>query len=169
MPVNTKTAARRHLFFKCMGCLRGELDRIEAAHRAGTLTTTGNWTPGQNLDHCAVPLEEGLDGSTKKVPFVVRMFAKLIKPMLLKAKPDAMRPGFNVGKSNPELMPSPGVTFEQGMARIRKTLARIEAGERMTKPSPWLGAMTHEEWVRLNLNHTAMHFGFLTYPGAPQS
>jgi len=26
--------------------------------------------------------------------------------------------------------------------------------------------MTHEEWVRLNLNHTAMHFGFLTYPGA---
>jgi hypothetical protein len=97
MPVNTKTVARRHLFFKCLGCLRGELARIEAAHRAGTLTTTGNWTAGQNLDHCAVPLEEGLDGSTKKVSFVVRMFAKLIKPMLLKAKPDAMRPGFNVG------------------------------------------------------------------------
>ena len=152
-----------------MGCLRGELDRIEAAHRAGTLTTTGNWTPGQNLDHCAVPLEEGLDGSTKKVPFVVRMFAKLIKPTLLKAKPDAMRPGFNVGKSNPELMPREGVTFDEGMARIRRALARIDAGERMTKASPWLGAMTHEEWVRLNLNHSAMHFGFLNYPNAPQA
>ena len=65
-------------------------------------------------------------------------------------------------------MPRPGVTYEQGMTRIRRALSRIEAGERMTKPSPWLGAMTHEEWVRLNLNHTAMHFGFLTYPGAPQ-
>jgi hypothetical protein len=38
----------------------------------------------------------------------------------------------------------------------------------MTKPSPLLGALTHEQWVRLNLNHTQMHFGFLTYPGAPQ-
>jgi hypothetical protein len=29
--------------------------------------------------------------------------------------------------------------------------------------------MTHEEWVRLNLNHSAMHFGFLNYPNAPQA
>jgi hypothetical protein len=168
MPVKTTSVPRRHLFFKCLGCLRGELDRIEAAHRAGTLTTTGNWTPGENLDHCAIPLEEGLDGTSKKGSFMARLFGRMVKSIILKPKRDAMRPGFNVGKSNPQLMPRPGVTYEQGMARIRRALARIEAGERMTKPSPWLGAMTHEEWVRLNLNHTAMHFGFLTYPGAPQ-
>ena len=168
MPVDTAKAARRPLHFKCLGCLRGELDRIDAAYRAGTLSTTGNWTPGENLDHCAITFETGLDGSTMKTGVVARIFGRLFKGMITSDRPGAMRPGFKLPASAVELAPRPGVTFQEGMARIRRAIARLDAGEKMTKPSPWLGALTHEQWVRLNLNHTQMHLGFLTYPGAPQ-
>ncbi len=159
-PVDTKKSARRALKFTCLGCVRGDLDRIEAAHRAGTLGHTGNWTPGQILDHCAMTLETGLDGSAIDAGFFGRIMGRLFKKMLL--KPGSMRPGFKLPKRMSALEPRPGVTFEQGMARIRRALARIDAGERMTKPSPWLGAMTHQEWVALNANHCQLHFGFLT-------
>lgn len=157
--VDTAKAPRRDLKFSCLGCVRGDLDRIEAAHRAGTLGHTGNWTAGQILDHCAITLETGLDGSTIDAGLFGRIMGRLFKKALL--KPGSMRPGFRLPKRMSALEPRPGVTFEQGMARIRRALARIDAGERMTKPSPWLGPMTHQEWVVLNANHCQLHFGFL--------
>ena len=168
MPVDTAKATCRPLHFKCLGCLRAELDRIDDAYRAGTLATTGNWTPGENLDHCAISFEMGLDGSGMKSGLVARLFGRLLKRTITSDRPGAMRPGFKLPASAVELAPRPGVTFEEGMSRIRRAIGRIGAGERMTKQSPWLGALTHEQWVRLNLNHTQMHLGFLTYPGAPQ-
>ena len=157
--VDTRTAPRRTLKFTCLGCLRGDLDAVEAAHRAGTLGHTGNWTPGQILDHCAITFETGLDGSGMKSPLFARIMGRLFKPMLL--KPGFMKPGFKLPADATELLPRDGVTFEQGMARMRRALARLDAGERMTKPSPWLGPMTHEQWLALGINHCQMHFGFL--------
>lgn len=168
MPVNTAKATRRPLHFKCLGCLKGELDRIDAAYRAGTLATSGNWTPGENLDHCAITFEIGLNGSGMKLGLVVRLVGRLLKGIITSDRPGAMRPGFKLPASAVELAPRPGVTFQEGMSRIRRAIGRLDAGERMTQPSPLLGALTHEQWVRLNLNHTQMHLGFLTYPGAPQ-
>ena len=52
--INTKHAERRDLSFHCTGCLKEDLAKIEAAHRAGSLRTTGNWTAGENLDHIAI-------------------------------------------------------------------------------------------------------------------
>ena len=158
--IDTAKAARRGLKFTCLGCVAADLDRIEAAHRAGTLGHSGNWSPGQILDHCAIILEIGLDGSNVDAGFFARIVGRLVKRFLL--KPDSMRPGFKLPKRMSALAPRPGVTFDQGMVRIRRALARIDAGERMTKPSPFLGPMTHQEWVALNANHCQLHFGFLT-------
>ncbi len=157
-PVDTRKAPRRQLQFKCFGCLKEDLDRLDAAHRAGTLTTTGNWSAGEILDHCAILLEAGLDGSAMKMPLAARALGRLFKPMLL--KPNSMRPGFTLPKRAKSMLPRSGVTYEQGMARMRRALARIDAGERMEKPSPWLGPLTHEQWTRLNLNHTQLHLAF---------
>jgi hypothetical protein len=88
--IDTTTAPRRSLRFRCLACLREELDRVDA----------------------------------------------------------------------------PGVTFEDGMARMRSALARLERGERMSHPSPWLGPLTHDQWIRINLSHTQMHLGFMTYADA---
>ncbi len=62
MTVNTKTAERRDVSFRTLEDLVADLDRVEAAHRAGTLTHTGNWTPGQVIQHCAIFMRCAMDG-----------------------------------------------------------------------------------------------------------
>ena len=143
--------------------LRVELNTIESAHQAGTLTTAGGWTPGQNLEHCAIFMNNAFDGFELKMPWPVRVMGKLIiKPML--AKPNAqMKPGF---KTAPTLSPADGASFEEGMAKMSSMVARLEAGDKMTQDSPFLGKMTHEQWSAVQLNHCRMHFGFFNYGDA---
>ncbi|MFO0784065.1 MAG: DUF1569 domain-containing protein [Phycisphaerales bacterium] len=161
MSVNTAKAPRRPLNFTCLGCVTKDLDGIQAAHHAGTLRTTGNWNPGEIMDHCAILYEAGLDGSKQRIPWLGRLMGRLFKKSLL--KPGGMKPGFKLPKDAVEMMPRPGVTFDEGMKRMRRALQRLERGEQMTKPSPFLGPLTHDEWLRLNLNHTQMHFSFMAY------
>lgn len=162
MPVDTAKAPRRELAFRCLGCLRTDLDAIQRAHESGMLSTTGNWNAGQVLDHCAILFECGLDGAKAPTPLMGRLFGKLVKRSLL--KPATMKPGFKLPKDAAALLPRTDVTFDQGMARLRQALERLDAGERMTHPSSFLGPLTHDEWVRLNLNHTQLHLGFLAFP-----
>jgi Protein of unknown function (DUF1569) len=148
------------LSFHCTGCMKSELDRVQAAEDAHTLATTGNWSAGEILDHSAKLFEVGLDGSSESLGFLPRLMGFLFKPMILRSK--AMPSGYTLPKGSP-FLPTPGVTFDQGMQRMRRVLARLDAGEKMTKPSPFLGSMTHEKWMRLNLLHSQMHMGFIAY------
>ncbi len=76
-PVRTRKSSRRALRFHCLNCIAAELGRIEAAHAAHTLTTTGNWTPGENTDHCTKLVEFALDGLPSSAPWFVRAVATL--------------------------------------------------------------------------------------------
>jgi len=49
------------------------------------------------------------------------------------------------------------------MDRLRSALARLDADEKFTQPSPLLGRLSHEQWVRMQLGHASMHLGFLDY------
>ena len=80
------------------------------------------------------------------------------KPRLGKSQ---MKPGIKLPASASMLLPREEVPFDEGLALIRSQLARIDAGEKMTHDSPVLGAMTHEQWVLLHLDHCRMHMGFL--------
>ncbi len=139
--------------------LRKELDTIKSAQEAGTLTTTGNWSVGQNLEHCAVFMKSAVDGFDMKMPFPFRVLGTLMKPMLTNPK-GQMKPGFKTG---PELVPQPAVSFEDGFAKMNDVVTRLEAGEQMTHNSPFVGKMTHEKWMGVQLNHCRMHFGFFKY------
>lgn len=161
MLIDTTKAPRRMLQFRCLGCLAAELDRIQNAHDNGTLATTGNWSAGEILDHCANLFDLALDGAPRKAPFIARLFGRLVKGKVL--KPGTMPPGFKLPAGATELLPRPGISFAEGMAHMRRALNRINAGERMAKPSAWLGPLTHDQWVRLQLNHTQLHLGFITY------
>lgn len=163
MMVDTRKAPRRDLAFKCLGCLAKDLDAIDAAHARGTLGTTGNWGAGEILDHCAILLESGLDGPKVMAPWFARVAGRFMKRSIL--KPRTMPAGFELPADARALLPRPGVSFADGMARMRAALARIERGERMTHTSGFLGPLTHEEWVRLNLNHTQLHLGFISIEG----
>jgi hypothetical protein len=163
MTVDTRKAPRRELNFKCLRCLAKDLDALDAAHARGTLRTTGNWTAGEILDHCAILFECGLDGPKVVAPWFARVFGRLMRRSVL--KPRTMPAGYQLPDEARALFPRPGVPYEEGMARLRAALARIERGERMTHPSGFLGPMTHDEWVRLNLNHTQLHLGFMSIGG----
>ncbi len=163
MPINTKTAPRRMLSFHCSACLKSELDRIQAAHDAGSTATTGNWTEGEILEHCAKLFEVGLDGTNENLGIVARAFGFLFRGMIFRSK--SMPPGYQLPKGA-KLLPTAGVSFEQGMQRMRRVLQRLDDGALMTKRSPFLGAMTHARWMHVNLIHSQLHLGFITYAGA---
>jgi hypothetical protein len=159
--INTKKAARRELSFHCTGCLKEDLAKIEAAHRAGTLRTTGNWSAGENLDHVAVMWEYALDGfpPEAKVSFPIRLVARLMKGSMTSGK--TLPAGFKIPQNAAYMLPRPNCAFEVGLARLRKVLDRLDRGEQMTHASPAFGSMSHDEWMRLHLGHAQLHLGFL--------
>lgn len=143
--------------------LKAELDTIEAAHQAGTLSTAGGWTVGQNMSHCAIFIENSFDGFTMLAPWPVRVVCSvLLKPIATKPN-GQMKPGFKLPKKAKDLLPEDEVSIECGLEKMRAQLARIDAGEKILCDSPLLGKMTHSQWVHLHLNHCRMHFGFFDY------
>ena len=145
--------------YKGLDDLRAELDRFEQAHASGTLRTTGAWSAGQILEHCANLMRCSFDGFDARVPWFIKMFGVLIfKPMLGKSH---MKPGIKLPAKASSLLPRDEVGFDEGLAKLRAQLKRIDAGELMTQASPVLGKMTHDKWVLLHLDHCRLHFGFI--------
>jgi len=165
--VNTKKVTRSKLTLRTLDDLSAELERIEAAHQAGTLTTLGNWTPGQVFKHCAILMRCAIDGFPPgKPPLLSRIFLKLvIKPVALKGGPPPA--GIKLPEEAAYLIPSDSISFEDGIAELRSVIARVTTkGERFTQVSPVFGKLTHEQWIKLQLGHCTLHLGFLQLNGS---
>lgn len=145
--------------------LKAELDTIEAAHRAGTLSTAGAWTVGQNLEHCTKIMTSAFDGFdiSVKVPLPIRIAGKFIFKPMVKNPNGQMKPGIKLPAKAKAILPSSEVTVEEGLALMRAQIARIDAGEQMLCDSPVMGKMTHDLWTLMHLNHCRLHFGFFKY------
>ena len=167
MPVNTRKAPRRTLVFASLADISRELDRLESAHRAGRLRATGNWTPGMIFDHLASTFGMSLDGfpANAKPPALLKWGAQVFfKKKAVAGQPPP--PGIPFPKGVDGFAPRDGVSFDEGLAGLRRQLARATSGaEKMNKPSPIFGTMTHENWTGLHRGHCALHLGFLD-PGA---
>lgn len=163
MPINTKQVARRPLAFASLADISAELDRIEAAHKAGRLKANGNWTPAQILDHLAITFGLSLDGfpPDAKPPAILKWI--VITFFKKKAVSGATAPaGIPFPKGVDIFTPSATISFDDALAKLRRMIARATTGgERMDKPSPLLGPMTHEQWTGLHRGHCASHLGFL--------
>jgi hypothetical protein len=139
-PVNTKRAERREIELRSMNELRAELDRLEAAHHAGTLRWTGNWTPGQVFRHLAIFMRFAIDGfpATMRPPAPLKWMALLaFKKKAVTGQPPP--PGFRFFKGAEGLDPGPDVSFEDGLAELREVVGRLDGGDRFTHPSPLCG------------------------------
>ncbi len=163
-PVDTKKCEYRKLTLSSLDDLSAELDRIQAAHDAGTLAHTGNWTPGQILEHCTILWKCALDGfppDSGKVPFLMRLISKLLfKRFAVRGDPPPR--GIKLPQEAAFLIPPDDTTFEQGMASIRDCIARVARGDQMTHPSPLFGKMRTDQWLNLHLGHCRMHLGYLS-------
>lgn len=139
--------------------LSSELDRFQAAHDQGTLTTTGNWSAGQILEHCGKLIGYSIDGFEASAPWFIKVFGILVfKPMLGKSH---MKPGIKLPAKAASLMPADERSFEDGMKIIRDQIARVKDGAQMIQRSPVLGKMRHDQFVLLHLDHCRLHFGFI--------
>lgn len=159
-PANTRSAARRTLRFETFNDIRRDLDAIEAAHRAGRLTTTGNWTPGQNLGHLAAFINYAYDGYPAQLghpPWLVRFVVGLFKKKFIHGKHS---PGVKIPRVPGGTVGVENLTTEEGLARLRTALTRME---QITppKPNPLFGPLTHTEWMALQCRHCELHLGFL--------
>jgi len=159
MPIDTKRASRRTLQLANVAAINRELDELAAAHDQGALRVLGNWTAGQIMQHVGDLIRYSYDGFPFTAPLPIRLFGRLIKKSAMGEKP--IPAGLKLRGESAALLPPEGVTFENGLAALRAQLARIDAGEQMTQPSPIFGPMTHAQWLSLHHKHAALHLSFL--------
>lgn len=159
--VNTaKVPDRRDLAFQSMDDIEADMDRILAAEREGRLRQLGNWTPGQVFWHVGEVMRGSFDGVPFGCPWFVKLFRPIFRKMVLGgAKP--FQAGYQLRGESTAILPSPEITTQQGADVLRSQLARIKRGEQMTQTSPFLGPMTHEDWLTLHRKHASLHFSFL--------
>lgn len=155
--IDTGKATRRTLRFETADAMMGEMQRLVAAERAGTLSRRGNWTLGQALGHLAAWVDFAFDGyPMKPPPWLIRVIIKFSKNKYVHDRmPAGVRiPGIEGGTKATDVL-----TTEEGLARFQRAWARLKSS-RPTQESPIFGAMTHEEWIGLNLRHAELHLGF---------
>ena len=152
----------RRLRFDNIADLFEELERIESAHKNGSLTTTGNWTPGQIFSHLAAWIEYGYDGFPLEAPpFFVRWMLKfMLKGMLSKGemKPGMKIPGVEAGTIGQEEMETVAA-----IERFRAAVLRMQS-EPAIHHSPAFGKVSDDVRIKMSLIHAQLHIGFLDYP-----
>ena len=162
MPKSEKPEKYRKLRFANVAECFSELDRIEAAHQAGTLTTTGKWTPGQILSHLSAWIEYGYDGFPLNAPpFFIRWILKLMMKRTLSKGEMASGvdiPGVEGGTIGQEEM-----EFGAAMERYRAALSRMQS-EPAIHNSPAFGKVSDEVRIKMMMMHAQLHLGFFDYP-----
>lgn len=159
--VNTRRAEHRALWFDSIEDLEDELEWIERASADGALRAAGNWSPGQILEHLGRFWAMSLDGFGFRASWPARLLARRFKTLALRAPPPR---GLQIRRQTRAILPDDDAAFEDGLALLREQIRRVREGERMTHPNPLFGRLSHDEWLRLHLNHCAMHLGFLHAP-----
>ncbi len=161
MPIDTKSVTdRRPLRFNSLADLRADLSTLEAAHRAGTLRTSGNWTPGQSLAHLANWISYPYDGypqGLRKPPPLITFFLRFMKIKYLYGKlPVGVKiPNIPGGTTGADLLP-----FDQALTRFRQQLDRLDHAP-PSIPNPIFGHLSHDEWRSLHCRHAELHLSFL--------
>jgi hypothetical protein len=154
MPVDTtKVQGRRQLHFNSLDEILADVDRLAQ----GKVRALGNWSPGQILKHLSVPMMWCLDGAPFKGAWYIRLFGWFIKSKFLR---DTMTPGFQLSGDFAAELVAAETTWEDGLQTIRGAIARLKA-ESQRHPSPFLGALTREQWDQLHCRHSELHLSFL--------
>lgn len=146
--------ARRQLHFRSMSDILHDVEVLNSQK----IQTTGNWSPAQIVAHVNEFIVMSLDGFTFQAPRVLRAAGRLMRGYFLKK---GFKPGIKTPPGADGLQPSSNISWDEALAGLRQTMQRLENGERMTRPSPIFGKMTHEQWEQLHCRHAELHFGFM--------
>lgn len=154
----TKIEGRRTLHFATLDDILADVERLNQ----GKIRALGNWSPGQVLRHLMVPMRWCLDGTALKAPWYVRFLSVFFKKGFLR---NPMPAGFKLSADfAAELEPSGPAEWEAELNAFRAMIGRLKA-EPQRYPSPFLGAMTREQWDQLHCRHAELHLSFLIPEG----
>ncbi len=166
--VDTKSANRRSLRFESLDEVVADIDAIEASIKAGTLSSSGNWSAGEVCDHLRKFFEFAIDGFPSKAPAPMRWIARLILKKRATSSDEPFPAGFKLPKSASALFPTPGLDDATSINALRTQIGRVQSGAEFTQPSPLLGPLTHDEWMVMQLKHFSLHLSFLHPGGASE-
>ena len=146
---------------RMMSDLRNEVRALDEARRQGRLEKSGDWTLDQCCQHLGRWVEFSIDGFPFKYPWRYRLVGRLVRlwswTWLVSL---ATRPGFRNPPCVRAVEPDPEIPGGAGVSYLLQQVDRIDAGERMTQPSPVEGPITHEQWWYFHLQHAKLHLGF---------
>jgi hypothetical protein len=155
----TKVQGRRELHFNSVEDIRADVERLTQ----GDVRTLGNWSAGQILKHLAIVMDSSIDGPAFRLPWYMRLIGRLMRKRLLNRP---MSAGFQLPAYAAKVLVPPPTSFEEGLTAFRNAIHRQQS-EPGRKPSPFLGELTPEAWLRLHCRHAELHLGFLTSEEAP--
>lgn len=151
----TKVTGRRELRFNTYDDLLADAERMAALE----VTTLGNWSYPQILDHLAKSLNKMIDGPGFMLPMPMRFIMRLT--MMKKMVNEALDPGFKFPASvAKEFTPSPEVELHAALESLRAAIDRVKSDPTRAK-HPAFGAITTEEWDQFQLRHCEMHMSFV--------
>lgn len=157
---DVRSAARRALQFASIDDLSRDLDVIEAAHRAGTLSHTGNHPPGAILQHLAAAINGSFDGIPDLGgPIWLRVLGPFVKRVAL-SRP--LTPGVRLKRHVDAKVWDDRAEFEPSLMSLRGAIQRLKTARvGPTERHPFFGRLTRDEWIRFHLLHAQMHLSFV--------
>ncbi len=160
--VDTKAARRRLVTYSSLTQFAADLEKVEEAHRAGTLRRLGNREPGPIFGHLAISMRgsrEGMPELKAAAPWWLRLVGPLVKGRVLKSP---LQPGVRMSSRAEDALWDDGLTFEEGMIALRAEVERAgKPGCVYGAAHPVFGKMSTEEWSVFHLRHAELHMSFL--------
>lgn len=146
---------RRVLRFESLDDILADAERMASSPHV----TVGNWSLGQILDHLARGSDALFDGFGFQAPWLARaLLAPLVKKRVLNR---SMPAGFRLpARGRAALVSESPVEIQEGLAQLQKSLRRFDA-ESPDQPHPFLGRLTRDEAIRLQLRHAELHLSFV--------
>ena len=160
MTIDTrKVTGRREIRFESLGELRADVERLREAAARGSVEALGNWTAGQATQHLARFMTCSIEGFDK-APFFLRPMGMVLQ--LFQGKKILNRPpppGFRIPHTL-SFFPDAEVEDAVGARELLAVIDRLSQDTKCVQPSPLLGRLSHEQWIKLHLRHAELHMSF---------
>ena len=100
-------------------------------------------------------------GADFTMPWAFRLLGRLDKSRVLRS---AFEPGT---KTAPAFQPAGDITKAEAIVAFREEIELASKPGAMSRPSPFVGTMSPDDWERMHCRHAEHHFGFIIPEGAP--
>ena len=145
---NEPASARPTLHFDSLEDVLAHVESLARQPLAGL----GTWTPAQNIDHVRRLIRVSHEGADFTMPLPARILGRLLRARILSSP---IKPGMQTVE---QFQPPADITLDEAIAAFAEDARAASRPGAMRYPSPFLGALTYEQWEQLHCRHAEHHF-----------